>query len=144
MPSAKFYEHNKLILVWTLLVACWLAALLSAQAHAQEVEFSSSQVEAGNQVYRDHCVICHGTTLANGQFGTPLRGRVFQQKWSGKSLGELLEYTYQEMPPDNGMMLPLERYAEVLAFILQGNGIDAGEVALEADIGTARSTPLPW
>jgi mono/diheme cytochrome c family protein len=122
-----------------------VALLAGAQAHAQEaIVFSAQQVESGQTLYQATCQICHGNRLSNGQFGTPLRGSYFRNNWKGKSLGELVQHTWEKMPPDNVQSLSPEQVAQVLAFILSRNDIAAGDTAMSTDMDTVNGIPLPW
>lgn len=119
--------------------------LLAAPAGAQDgIRFTAEQLASGERTYRETCQICHGNNLANGQFGTPLRGSYFRNNWKGKSLGELVQHTYEKMPPDNVMSLTLQQYAEVVAFILSRNDIAPGDLPIEADLESLNHVPLPW
>lgn len=106
--------------------------------------FTEEQATAGRATYRELCQICHGSSLANGQFGTPLRGSFFRNKWQGKSVGELLQFMYEKMPPDKVMSLQPEQYAELLAYILSRNNFEAGESPLSGDIESQTGVALPW
>lgn len=127
----------------------WLVPVFFCLIHshtliAGEPGFTADQVERGRTIYREHCQICHGSTLVNGQFGTPLRGSFFRGNWQGKSLGELVRYTYETMPPDNVMMLAPAEYAEVTAFILEANGLQPGNGPMPGDMDLLDEIPLPW
>ena len=124
--------------------ALLLAAGLMSTSAAQELSFTQEQVDAGVEVYKATCQLCHGTSLSNGQFGTPLRGSYFRKKWGGKSVGELLQFTLESMPPDNKGGLPAEQYAAALAYILSRNDVGVGMTALPADPAQLNDTPLPW
>lgn len=127
------------------LPALLLTILSSSFVRAEDSPaFTAEQVAGGEEVYKELCQICHGSTLANGQFGTPLRGAFFRNNWKGRSLGELLKFTYESMPPENVMGLPLEQYAQVLAFILEANDVAPGEVAMPGDYGALMTVMLPW
>jgi mono/diheme cytochrome c family protein len=120
-------------------------SLLAAQTFAQPaITFTAAQVESGQAKYKEACQICHGSSLANGQFGTPLRGSFFRDKWKGKSLGELQQFLYEKMPPDNVMSLTPEQHADLLAFILSRNDMMPGETALSGDIKGNNAIALPW
>lgn len=127
-----------------LAAACLLLGAGASTVAAQEPAFTAEQAETGNAVYKEHCQLCHGTSLSNGQFGTPLRGSYFRKKWGGKSVGELLQFTLESMPPDNKGGLPAEHYAAALAYILSRNDIAAGTAALPADPAVLQDVPLPW
>lgn len=124
-----------------------LAALLllcAAPALQAQPVFSAAQAEAGAAVYKETCQLCHGTTLGNGQFGTPLRGNYFRKKWGGKSVGELLQFTQESMPPDNKGGLAPGQYAAAIAYILSRNDIAAGSADMPADPAQLSAVPLPW
>lgn len=118
--------------------------LLSSYTLAQGPAFTATQAAQGKAVYGAHCQLCHGNNLSNGQFGTPLRGSYFRNKWAGKSLGELLQFTVTEMPPETKGSLPREDYAAVLAYILSRNALEAGDAALAPDPAALQSVLLPW
>ena len=112
---------------------------------AQEsVTFSAEQVEAGKALYQETCQICHGSSLANGQFGTPLRGNYFRNNWKGKSAGELMQFVYEKMPPDNLMSLAPEQIAAAVSYILSRNDVMPADTALTGDHQQAMHLMLPW
>ena len=47
--------------------------LLSSLSFAEDLTFSSAQVEQGEDLYIEFCQVCHGTQLDNGQFATPMK-----------------------------------------------------------------------
>ena len=116
---------------------------LPGQARAQ-IMFTQEQVAGGRAIYREICQTCHGATLADGQFGTPLRGNFFRNKWAGMSLGELMQFMYEKMPPDNLESLSGEEIARLLAYIFSRNDMTAGDTPLSDDIQGQMETRLPW
>ena len=126
-----------------LLSACLFAPVMQAEPD-QSITFTEQQVAQGHKIYREHCQVCHGTSLANGQFGTPLRGAFFQYRWKGKSLGELLQFTYESMPPEQVKSLTRAQYAQVIAFILEANELPAGSQPLSENVATLDQVMLPW
>jgi cytochrome c5 len=125
----------------TLLVTIIFGQSVQAQ---ESIEFTAEQVANGEAIYKETCQICHGSRLSNGQFGTPLRGNFFKNTWKGKTLGELVQNTYEKMPPDNVMSMSMQQYAEVISFILSRNDIEPGDTAIEGHIETLNLVPLPW
>lgn len=95
------------------------------------VQFTNDQVNAGKQSYDSNCAVCHGSTLANGTFGTPLAGQYFKNKWSGRSVGAFFTKA-KTMPPAAPGSLPNETYANILAYIFSFNGAKSGDAALPA------------
>jgi PQQ-dependent dehydrogenase (s-GDH family) len=105
--------------------------LLTA-ARGKPAVFSARQVADGKRAYDGSCAVCHGSTLTNGTFGTPLGGVYFRSKWSGKSVAELLERSVKTMPPATPGSLPAGTYASILAYVLSVNGARAGNADLPA------------
>jgi PQQ-dependent dehydrogenase (s-GDH family) len=91
--------------------------------------FTTAQVAAGKVVYEGYCAVCHGSTLVNGTFGTPLAGAYFDRQWKGKHVGEFYEKS-RMMPPAAPKSLTAQQYADVVAYVLERNGYKAGEKAL--------------
>jgi len=131
----------KRIIPSLLTVAAFFAFPVLAQ---DSLGFTQEQADAGRAAYRDTCQICHGSTLANGQFGTPLRGSFFREKWKGKSIGELQQFMFEKMPPDKVMTLTPEQSANLLAFILSRNDLMPGTEPLSGDYKSQMELMLPW
>ncbi len=97
-----------------------------------EPRFTAKQVSDGKKSYDSHCAVCHGSTLKNGTFGTPLAGEYFQSKWSGKSVAAFHSKS-RTMPPASPASLAAEVYANIVAYILDVNGYQAGDAPLPHD-----------
>ena len=95
-------------------------------------QFTAAQVAAGKIAYNANCAVCHGSTLTNGTFGTPLAGEYFKTTWFGKTVRALHDRAQKTMPPAAAGSLPAETYRNVIAYILDVNGFRAGDVALPA------------
>ena len=93
--------------------------------------FTAAQSARGRTVYNTTCAVCHGSTLTNGAYGTPLAGQYFKTKWSHQSAGALLERTRKTMPPAAPGSLPADTYADVVAYILEVNGFQPGDTPLK-------------
>ena len=126
------------------LIPAAVLLLMSSFGYTQEIAFSSEQVEQGNAIYVQHCQVCHGTNLDNGQFATPIKGFFFEMKWGGKTLGELARFTWEQMPEGNGKLLDVEDYIATVAFILSKNNIEAGDTAMSEDFNTLDGIMLPF
>jgi PQQ-dependent dehydrogenase (s-GDH family) len=97
-------------------------------------EYTAAQAERGRREYDSHCAVCHGSTLTNGTFGTPLAGPYFRSNWFGRTVRALYDKS-RTMPPASPGSLPPETYAAIVAYILQLNGFEPGETELPADGG---------
>lgn len=105
--------------------------------------FTSAQVSAGRAAYDSYCAVCHGNTLTNGTFGTPLAGEYFRTRWSGRSVAALYDKSRDTMPPAAPASLPRESYAAILAYIFQVNGLASGDVPLPVDADRLREMRIP-
>ncbi|WMT85662.1 cytochrome c [Pelagibacterium sp. 26DY04] len=119
-----------------LCLASWLP--LSAQAQdepAQIASFTAEQVAAGEREYTRSCQDCHGANLDDGEFGgPPLIGVNFRDKWFDLPASGLYGFTSAAMPPDRPGRLSAETYANLVAFILSENGLEAGDTPLPSDM----------
>lgn len=110
-------------------------AQTTAPKNGSPALFTAKQVASGKLAYERSCVDCHGTTLDNGEFGgPPLRGRGFLRHWSSGTVAELFSDMKSTMPADRPGTLSDQAYADILAFILDGNGYPAGERELTPDL----------
>lgn len=107
------------------------------------VSFTEQQVAQGKAAYEHNCMDCHGSTMDNGEFGgAPLRGVYFRNRWGNGSVANLYGYTKSKMPPDRPGVLSEKVYADVVAYILQRNGYEAGGRELPADATAQQSMSL--
>lgn len=94
--------------------------------------FTAAQVEAGKRAYDAGCAVCHGSTMMNGTFGTPLAGEYMRRKWFGRTVSAFLEKS-KTMPPAEPASLPDKTYIDILAYIFELNGIMPGDTELPED-----------
>lgn len=107
-------------------------------ADGTPAQFTATQAAAGKTAYNANCAVCHGSTMTNGTFGTPLAGEYFKTNWSGRLVRTFLERAQKTMPPAAPGSLPAESYANIVAYIMEVNGIKAGGAALPpAAVGSA-------
>ncbi|MCC6982819.1 MAG: c-type cytochrome [Bauldia sp.] len=101
--------------------------IVLAQA-TTKVTFSAEQADRGETRYGRECVDCHGDDLGGGLLGgPPLRGVAFLEKFgNGAPASGLFLFMSTAMPPDNPGRFTAAAYAEMMAFILEGNGFAEG------------------
>jgi mono/diheme cytochrome c family protein len=92
-------------------------------ALAAEPGFSEEQASRGKAAYQADCAECHGPNLNDGQFAGALKGAPFRERWGGKPLTEPFTVMSTMMPPANPGGLGPEAYADILAYLLQQNGL---------------------
>ncbi len=87
--------------------------------------YTETQARKGAEAYNKHCNACH--TRAE------LSGKAFQSTWNGRTTFELFDYLRTTMPSDDPGRLSRGQYADIVAYLLQQNGMPAGPRRLSAD-----------
>ena len=127
---------------------CGLVLVLGAWqsvSAAESLSFTQDQVAAGRADYREHCASCHGPRLEGEHVSPPLVGARFDQSWRGKSAG-VLAFHLRRMPPepiDAPGGLGDETYANILAHILDANGLETGDEVLPSDLAALDELTIP-
>jgi alcohol dehydrogenase (cytochrome c) len=130
----------------TLLFIC---ALLGVGAQAQQFNsrniaaYTAGQATKGKDVYEKSCASCHGNNLSGSEFASALKGITFSNNWGGKSAEALFTYINTKMPPANPGQLGPEATAQVIAYLLQQNGIQPGTTELPTDTAALASMQIP-
>src|SRR3954452_11774850 len=97
--------------------------------------FTAEQAASGKTAYNNTCAVCHGSSLTNGTYGVPLAGEYFKTRYFHRSVRALYDRARTTMPPSRPGLLPAGTYADILAYILQVNGLKAGNTPLTATTG---------
>lgn len=120
-------------------------AAAPAAGDVATVSFPAAQIRRGTPLFNDNCAACHGARLEGVLDGPPLAGANFQAAWFGQPVSALYEFTSTNMPQDRPGALTPEQYADIVAFILKKNGIDAtdGATDLPGDATALASMMLP-
>ncbi len=115
-----------------------LVAGAGALAQAPSVRdgiYTAAQAEQGQAVYDEQCVSCHGPVTAFvPEMAALLADHTFRNRWRGRSLGEMFELIRDTMPQDAPGSLSPQQSAELVAYILSGNRLPAGDLALTDDV----------
>lgn len=117
----------------------WLALVVGVSGYAlgagvlKPPSYTAAQATRGEATYVAACAQCHGMNLDDGQFAVPLKGPAFRNHWGGGGLDGPFNVMTTKMPPSNPGELPVETYADLLAFILSKNGVPSGDSELPAD-----------
>jgi alcohol dehydrogenase (cytochrome c) len=102
-----------------------------------------AQIAAGTAAFEQHCAVCHGKDLTDGQFAPPLKGAAFLTKWSGATGDKIDRYIRTSMPPGNAGALDSDSYAAIVALVLQRNGVDIGSDPLTTGSPRLAQLALP-
>ena len=97
--------------------------------------YTTSQAEAGAEVYRGNCAQCHGHRMAGGLHEPPLTKLSFFRTWGGLSLDTLYNYIVTKMPIRAPGTLSKSEYLDVVAYWLQQHDYPAGDQALVVTSG---------
>lgn len=111
----------------TLALATILVAFaLNAQAEQRTINdriFSEAQADSGEALYKEHCLTCHDKKYF----------RPVLKRWEGQSLGIFYTIMITSMPESNPGALPLDQYADILAYILSLSRYPSGDAPLGSD-----------
>jgi mono/diheme cytochrome c family protein len=130
---------------WGLVVACLLGARAEAQtpkSPATRVSdapagpstlsgvYTTEQAARGKDVYAGNCRSCH----------TPMShtGEMFATWWGGKQLSDLFTFVSTQMPKNDPGSLSAEDAADVVAYLLQMNGMPPGKMEISPDADSLR------
>ncbi|MBT4160208.1 MAG: PQQ-binding-like beta-propeller repeat protein [Gammaproteobacteria bacterium] len=110
-----------------------------------DITFSLAQADSGKDAYTQHCAGCHGENLEGRGFAAQLSGERFSEQWKGRSAAVLSSYirSMPMAPVGNPGSLSDETYTNILAFLLQANGLKAGKKELPEDVDVLREFAIP-
>lgn len=113
-------------------LACATAA--AALPAAQDGLYTAEQAARGEALYDEQCASCHGPIRAIVPEVAALLGdHTFRNTWRGRPLGELFGFIRETMPQDAPETLTPAQTADLVAYILSGNRLAAGETPLPDD-----------
>ena len=95
--------------------------------------YSGEQARRGQTQYGQQCSACHGQTLAGAEIAPALAGSDFLDKWSGRTVGELLQRIRTTMPLGKAGRLSPDAYSDITAYILSVNSFPPGRTELPRD-----------
>jgi mono/diheme cytochrome c family protein len=91
--------------------------------------YTEEQAIHGRVLYYEHCLQCHGETMAGVDKAPPLAGPQFEGTWNGAPLAALAARILT-MPPEKPNTLSRAESAAILAYMLWYNGLPMGDVPL--------------
>lgn len=94
-----------------------------------------AQAESGAAVYESSCGFCHGDAGEGAGNNPPVVGDGVLASYA--DAGELLQYVRSEMPVDEPGGLSDEEFQDVVAFMLQANGIDLTGKSITPEAATS-------
>ena len=114
-----------------------VVSLAGAEKTVWDGVYTTTQATRGKATYTTYCSTCHMDDLSGGGvFGMeeapPLKRDGFME---GRDLNNVFNFIKGNMPADNPSTLAPEAYLEILAYVLQQNGVpaDAQDLTTNAD-----------
>jgi mono/diheme cytochrome c family protein len=102
--------------------------------------YTSQQAGAGAIAYKKTCASCHGAALQGGM-GPALVGRPFWQAYGGKKVSTLWSNVHTQMPMMAPNSVPAKNSINIMAFLLQKNGVPAGTTPLDDTVDLSKALP---
>jgi glucose dehydrogenase len=84
--------------------------------------YTQAQAQHGATLFKAKCSACHGVNT----FGPPLSGDTFWKSWNHKTARSLYSRIIGGMPPDDPGSIPEKDAIDLVAHLLQKNGLPAG------------------
>ena len=141
-PVLTFKHFSVMLLLPVALVACGDSgntgsteipvATAPATTAVAAVTGFADQADAGAALYATNCAACHGANLEGTTLGPLLSGFSWVQRWGEQTPALLLGNIQANMPPGGSDNLSGEDYLNIVAHILNVNGVDSVEEALTA------------
>jgi mono/diheme cytochrome c family protein len=107
---------------------------LAQQRTVLEGVYTPAQATRGEAAYRTHCVSCHE---GNEPDGPLLTGTDFVDRWREDRLSSLLTHIRTEMPGNQPGSLSENLYVDIVAFLLEANGLPGGSSELSPAVAAS-------
>ena len=139
MPHLRLFGAAALVLLGTGAAA----PAQQATAPGAPAAYTVEQAARGGRLYEEQCVSCHGPIRAFvPEMAALLGDHTFRSNWRGRPLSELFGIIIETMPQDAPGTLSPEATAGIVAYILQGNRVPAGETELPHDPAVLADIPF--
>ena len=102
--------------------------------------YTNAQAANGAKAYQKTCAGCHGAKLQGGM-GPALVGRQFWLNYAGKKASTLWSDVHKTMPMSAPGSVSAKRSVDIMAFLLQKNGVPAGSTPLDDTTDLTRALP---
>jgi mono/diheme cytochrome c family protein len=101
----------------------------------QDGIYTADQAQRGKQVYVQVCSECHPLDWYQGDI---------MRAWEGAPISIFFQIIQTTMPKSNPGSLPRKDYVDMLAYILELNGMPPGEESLSSRSSTLRNILFRW
>ena len=130
----------------SLIVLAAAVAGFGVEARAQALSsptITKKQADSGKALYDQQCTACHGTSLDNGEFGPPLSGEEFLQKWGNQKVDDVFDLITRTMPQSAPGSLTADQVTNLLAYILQKNAVYVSDTPLPSEPAQLAKMVMP-
>lgn len=102
--------------------------------------YTIAQAANGAEAYQKNCASCHGAKLQGGM-GPALVGRQFWLTYAGKKVSTLWSAVHTEMPMMAPGSVSAKNSTNIMAFLLQKNGVPSGTTPLDDTADLSKVLP---
>jgi mono/diheme cytochrome c family protein len=102
--------------------------------------YTAAQAANGAKAYQKTCAGCHGAKLQGGM-GPALVGRQFWLTYAGKKASTLWSAVHTTMPMMAPGSVSAKNSINIMAFLLQQNGVPAGATPLDDTVDLSKALP---
>ncbi len=102
--------------------------------------YTAAQSANGAKAYQKTCASCHGAKLQGGM-GPALVGRQFWLTYAGKKASTLWSAVHTTMPMTAPGSVAAKNSINIMAFLLQKNGVPAGTTPLDDTVDLSKALP---
>jgi cytochrome c5 len=102
--------------------------------------YTAAQAANGAKAYQKTCTGCHGVNLQGGM-GPALVGKQFWLTYSGKKASTLWSAVHTQMPMMAPGSVPAKTSINIMAFLLQKNGVPSGTTPLDDTVDLSKVLP---
>ena len=102
--------------------------------------YTTAQAANGAKAYQKTCAGCHGAKLQGGM-GPALVGKQFWLTYGGKKVSTLWSAVHTTMPMTAPGSVSAKNSINIMAFLLQQNGVPAGSTPLNDTTDLSKALP---
>jgi mono/diheme cytochrome c family protein len=118
--------------------ACGLA--LAQNSPGSTGWYTTGQATNGAKAYQNACTSCHGAKLQGGM-APALVGKQFWLDYGGKKVSALWSAVHTKMPMSAPGSVSAKNSTNIMAFLLQKNGVPAGTTPLDDTVDLSKVLP---
>lgn len=130
-PMRRIGAHLFFLSALLTLAACKDENKASTENGANSTYFTETQATRGKTVFDAHCSACHGMDAKVQRSPMVLAGDAFLRRWH--SVNDLYGKISETMPADKVLSLSQRQTLDVVAYLLEANGLKAGSKELGPD-----------